>query len=525
MELLVQDLQRPNCCFTIGHHLTPIYSIGRFCYANIQVSSHLLTLHLLPLLTHSSFLCLDDLIPFVCQRDQCPNAGNAEAAKVCYDHRTSILYASDTPPPLYLCIECANEIHREHSDLTFGDLLHPMQQVSMVCENKNCRASEKQAISICFAQECASYNGNHPIRYCTQCHGNRHNNRRGGDHIVHKSLPSAWLMDPEMQTYMIESVISLLREAKPLSLDFQRDSTIDSKQSVGTAPQDNISLEERQQLGRYGIWLLVGRCTPTPETPIEILGRLLSMLFHWFHITAYSYDGPAESNIEKLKVDHVCGWLIDISKNHYKDFIACLLPHPPEYSRVGGHWDTLASRTSHLREGLQRLICLVPYEVITQDIWDVVMPHWMEAITNDVPEKELGELKIVLSKILDPDMSPLGFDAQAMYNFVRIRFEKTTAKVQQQALHWLQILSKLEILIPLPQLFSMFGDGVRIMKVGVQHELRKDGKQHQKARDNELVPPMPRRSSICMFLFFHLILLLKINRSILCSSCCGRRFW
>ncbi|XP_063709308.1 protein unc-79 homolog isoform X4 [Culicoides brevitarsis] len=438
----------------------------------------------------------NDLIPFVCQRDQCPNAGNAEAAKVCYDHRTSILYASDTPPPLYLCIECANEIHREHSDLTFGDLLHPMQQVSMICENKNCRATEKQAISICFAQECASYNGNHPIRYCAQCHGNRHNNRRGGDHIVHKSLPSAWLMDPEMQTYMIESVISLLREAKPLSLDFQKDSTIDSKQSVGNAPQDNISLEERQQLGRYGIWLLVGRCTPTSETPIEILGRLLSMLFHWFHITAYSYDGPAESNIEKLKMDHVCGWLRDISKNHYKDFIACLLPHPPEYSRVGGHWDTLASRTSHLREGLQRLICLVPYEVITQDIWDVVMPHWMEAITNDVPEKELGELKIVLNKILDHDMSPLGFDAQAMYNFVRIRFEKTTAKVQQQALHWLQILSKLEILIPLPQLFSMFGDGVRIMKVGVQHELRKDGRHHQKVRDNELVPPMPRRSSI-----------------------------
>lgn len=55
--------------------------------------------------------------------------------------------------------------------------------------------------------------------------------------------------------------------------------------------QDILSLEERQLLGRYGIWLLVGRCTPTTDTPIEILGRLLSMLFHWFHITAYSSDG------------------------------------------------------------------------------------------------------------------------------------------------------------------------------------------------------------------------------------------
>lgn len=308
------------------------------------------------------------------------------------------------------------------------------------------------------------------------------------------------MMDAEMQTYMVEAVISLLREAKPLNLDFGRDSSSDSKGSAGNGTQDTLTLEDRQLLGRYGIWLLVGRCKPTADTPIEILGRLLSMLFHWFHITAYSYDGQAESTLEKLKLEHVCGWLKDVCDSHYKDFIDCLLPHPPEYSRVGGHWDTLASRTSHLKEGLQRLICLIPYEIINQQIWDTVMPHWMEAVTNDVPEKELPELKIVLSKILDPDMSPLGFDAKAMYNFVTIRFEKTTAKVQQQALHWLQNLTKLEILIPLTQLFAMFGDGVRIMKHGMQAEFHTDkigkGSGSKIARDKELQPP--RRSSICM---------------------------
>lgn len=77
-----------------------------------------------------------DSTPFVCQRDHCPNAGNAEAAKVCYDHNISITYANDSPPPLYLCIECANEIHREHPNQMFCDILHPMQQVSMICENK-----------------------------------------------------------------------------------------------------------------------------------------------------------------------------------------------------------------------------------------------------------------------------------------------------------------------------------------------------------------------------------------------------
>lgn len=66
----------------------------------------------------------------------CSNAGNAEASKVCYDHCISITFASDSPPPLYLCIECANEIHREHPNQMFFDILHSMQQVSMVCENK-----------------------------------------------------------------------------------------------------------------------------------------------------------------------------------------------------------------------------------------------------------------------------------------------------------------------------------------------------------------------------------------------------
>ncbi|XP_050073343.1 protein unc-79 homolog isoform X4 [Anopheles maculipalpis] len=452
----------------------------------------------------------NDLVPFVCQRESCPNAGNAEAVKVCYDHCISILYASDAPPPLYLCIECANEIHRDHRNLTFGDILHPMQQVSMVCENKNCRSHEKSAVSICFSNECASYNGNHPIRYCLQCHGNRHNSRRGIDHIVHRSLPPMMMMDAEMQTYLVESVISLLREAKPLNVNFRKDSAnLESKANAsgtngGEQQIDMLTLEERQLLGRYGIWLLVGRCTPTVDTPVEILGRLLSMLFHWFHVTAYSYDGQTESTLEKLKQDHICSWLKEVRISHYKEFIDCLLPHPPEYSRVGGHWDSLASRTSHLKEGLQRLICLIPYEIITQEIWDTVMPHWMEAITNDVPEKELIELKIVLNKILDAEMSPLGFDARAMYNFVAIRFEKTTAKVQQQALYWLQNLTKLEIVIPLPQLFAMFGDGVRIMKHGVQAEINKSkdssrggssgGSGTKFTKERDLQPP--RRSSI-----------------------------
>ncbi|XP_024935949.1 protein unc-79 homolog isoform X2 [Cephus cinctus] len=440
----------------------------------------------------------NDLTPFVCQRDSCPNAGNAEAGKVCYDHCISITFATESPPPLYLCIECANEIHREHPNQMFYDILHPMQQVSMICENKNCRATDKSAISVCFSTECASYNGNHPIRYCQQCHNIRHNNRRGGDHVYHTALPHVSQMDAQMQTYMVQAIVSLLKEAEPLSMDSNRDlSEISTNKGSTGFPggggggicggggtvggrlgqYDPATLEERQLLGRYGVWLLVGLCTPNQDTSVQILGRLLSMLFHWFHVTAYSFDGTkkslmhlifsvgqADSTLEKLKTDYVRGWLSEVMKSHYHVFISCLLPHPADYVRVGGHWETLASRTSHLKDGLNRLFCLVPYEVITPEIWDYVMPHWMEAMVNDVPEHELHELKIILCKILDPDLSPLGFDAKKMYNFVAKRFVNTCSKVQEQALNWLQILTMLEIMISLDQLFSMFSDGVAVMR-------------------------------------------------------------
>lgn len=55
--------------------------------------------------------------------------------------------------------------------------------------------------------ECASYNGNRPIRYCQSCHNSRHNNLRGYDHIFHTKLCQAWEMDPVMRTYLIDAAV------------------------------------------------------------------------------------------------------------------------------------------------------------------------------------------------------------------------------------------------------------------------------------------------------------------------------
>lgn len=56
----------------------------------------------------------------------------------------------------------------------------------------------------------------------------------------------------------------------------------------------------------------------------------------------------------------------------------------------------LLSRIFHLKNGLNKLCCLVQYNLITQEVWDSIMPHWLEAIVQDVTEKELNELKMII---------------------------------------------------------------------------------------------------------------------------------
>lgn len=67
---------------------------------------------------------------------------------------------------------------------------------------------------------------------------------------------------------------------------------------------------------------------------------------------------------------------------------------------------------------------------------------------------------IFFSKILDPEMSPLGLEPKRMYLFIANRFSNSNAQVQKQTLNWIQVLTRLEIIIPLPLLFSMFSNGI-----------------------------------------------------------------
>ena len=65
------------------------------------------------------------------------------------------------------------------------------------------------------------------------------------------------------------------------------------------------------------------------------------------------------------------------------------------YMKIFLFRESLLEGTDHILAGFSRLFCLVPYEVISIDLWNQVMPHWMEAIRHDIPPERMSELRII----------------------------------------------------------------------------------------------------------------------------------
>ena len=65
-------------------------------------------------------------------------------------------------------------------------------------------------------------------------------------------------------------------------------------------------------------------------------------------------------------------------------------------------------------------------------------------------------------KLFDPDMIP--FNKELMYRFISERFDGTSSTVQEQALSWLQILSELDVSIPMNTMLQMFHSGLNALQ-------------------------------------------------------------
>ncbi|XP_060036956.1 protein unc-79 homolog isoform X3 [Erinaceus europaeus] len=414
--------------------------------------------------------------PIHCQHVECHNAINKPAVKMCIDPSLSVALG-DKPPPLYLCEECSQRIAGDHSEWLI-DVLLPQAEISAICQKKNCSSHVRRAVVTCFSAGCCGRHGNRPVRYCKRCHSNHHSSEVGAaseTHLYQTSPPPINTREcgAEELVCAVEAVISLLKEAEFHAE--QREHELNRRRQLGlscphhsleNADFDNKDDDKHDQrlLSQFGIWFLVSLCTPSENTPTESLARLVAMVFQWFHSTAYMMDDEVGSLVEKLKPQFVTKWLKTVCDVRFDVMVMCLLPKPMEFARVGGYWDKSCSTVTQLKEGLSRILCLIPYNVISQSVWECIMPEWLEAVRTEVPGSQLKEFREVLSKMFDTELCPLPFSMEEMFGFISCRFTGYPSSVQEQALLWLHVLSELDIMVPLQLLISMFSDGVNSVK-------------------------------------------------------------
>uniref|UniRef100_A0AAQ5YJR5 Unc-79 homolog, NALCN channel complex subunit n=1 Tax=Amphiprion ocellaris TaxID=80972 RepID=A0AAQ5YJR5_AMPOC len=409
--------------------------------------------------------------PIHCQHIECHNAINKPAVKMCIDPTLSVALG-DKPPPLYICEECSQRIAGDHAEWLV-DVLLPQGEHSQPNSSH-----VRRAVVTCFSAGCCGRHGNRPVRYCKRCHVNHHSSEVGAaaeTHLYQTSPPPINTREcgAEELVCTVEAVISLLKEAEIHAE--QREFELNRRRQMGLSAShhslDNIEFDNKEDdqhdqrlLSQFGIWFLVSLCTPNENTPTESLARLVSMVFQWFHSTAYMMDDEVGSLVEKLKPQFVTKWLKTVCEVRFDVMVMCLLPKPVEFARVGGYWDKSCSTVTQLKEGLNRILCLIPYNVISQPLWECFMPEWLEAIRTEVPDNQLKEFREVLSKMFDIELCPLPFSMEEMFGFISCRFSGYPASVQEQALLWLHVLSELDIVVPLQLLIGMFSDGVNSLK-------------------------------------------------------------
>lgn len=127
-------------------------------------------------------------------------------------------------------------------------------------------------------------------------------------------------------------------------------------------------------LSRFGIWLLVGICgDPTRCESPERLGRLVAMVIEWIDVTTSLMRDYVGELLKRLATQHASKWLTTVRDTKMELFCACLSPTPPEYAKVGGCWDSLSSPVNQLVEGLHRVCCLIPFQLVVDEVSNKVV--------------------------------------------------------------------------------------------------------------------------------------------------------
>uniref|UniRef100_A0A7E4W212 Protein unc-79 homolog n=1 Tax=Panagrellus redivivus TaxID=6233 RepID=A0A7E4W212_PANRE len=393
--------------------------------------------------------------PTPCEFGKVNKCGNP-SVKITYDPVLCANFGS-TSPPMKMCKGCADEAV---SDQPMFFITQPMPASnSTVCQHKACESTNRFAVGTCFAEDCIRSHQHVPMRLCQECLTCLHSNDVAEKHVRHKRLTCAWGSSVELD--MIEAVVKLLKETscqlEGSEGELKRPKwlrQLEGGQSLGR-DIDNMA-DEKRMLSRYGIWLMAALCPPTTEAPSAAIGYMMSMVFQWFTMTALLPNDSMGSALERLKTDFASEWVNQAISNHYDTFVITLMPKMPEYAQVGGVWDKWSNRKDQLKEGLSKLLALMPYDVISFDTWNQVIPAWLKCISEQVEDEDLAELKILLCKIFEPDLCPLPFETERVFEFISIRLNSGSYEDILDALDWLNLLCRMDITVSLTMILSMF---------------------------------------------------------------------
>jgi hypothetical protein len=270
---------------------------------------------------------------------------------------------------------------------------------------------------------------------------------------------------------------------------FSNTSALASNLFASGSSSDESSFNKRL-LSRFGCYLIISLIEPTSATShLEIFGRIISMVIQWFHSVCYMPSDASGEIICKLRTQHILPWLKQVIENHFELVVTAFLPHPADFTKVGGVWETKSSQSEQIKKEFTKFCDLIPYEIVNYDMWNYAMPFWMEAIISDVAQASAGgdqsdcqttlshDFKNLFSKLFDPDMAP--FKLEQLYNFVSERFEGTSSVVQEQALSWIQVLCELEVNVPLSFLLEVFQTGLNSLQKLESRAMRRREASHQ----------------------------------------------
>nr|CAB3258781.1 protein unc-79 homolog [Phallusia mammillata] len=486
-----------------------IMTVISFSDGSVKVNAVQLLFHYWPQLHPSTTMghkldmqCVYENIS--CENLQCKSAPKTNAAVTMLLDPGKSAYLSEKAPPLYLCHSCSQNTMTENSNVTFHDVLLPMEYIGYNCENKHCISTDPTAtVTLCSSQcERRFVDGrsegslsnfqrnnffwhileNKGIRYCEECYSNIH--LILGDLVTQMSPSCAWNLSELESNVIVSTVISLLLEpaskvnpklkTSKVRLFSDSDST-EQLNVTGSYPclgcKVNIGLLiESQTLSHFGVWILITLCPPQQSTNQESATRLLAAVVAWYASNSRLESDELGNRLESLKQQYLESWLLEMSSIHFKAFLSVLLPHPSAECRATGHWDAIKPMWRHYQDALSLITCLSSYSIIRKEMWDCLIPAWMVALSSNLCPTELKQLKPVLNALLDVDLSPLPFDAEKVFEFVLKHFHSSQVWQHQQALSWLQIFCDVDVIIPLNIMLDAFNSADECLGFSMANE-------------------------------------------------------